>query len=83
MTFDTLPPTVAHALAQTAARHAGAAYIEHGQSYSWPQVQTTVTVLARRLQALGIGRGDRIGIILPNCMAWIHTYLAAAQLGAV
>lgn len=83
MTFDTMPPTVAHALAQTAARHAGAAYIEHGKSYSWPQVQTTVTVLARRLQALGIGRGDRIAIILPNCMAWIHTYLAAAQLGAV
>jgi long-chain acyl-CoA synthetase len=39
--------------------------------------------LARGLAGLGIGRGDRIGILAPNCLEWVLLDLAALRLGAV
>jgi long-chain acyl-CoA synthetase len=35
------------------------------------------------LAALGVGRGDRVALILPNCPAYIVAYYAAVRLGAV
>lgn len=39
--------------------------------------------LARGLAALGIGRGDRVALWLPNVPEWVALYLALARLGAV
>jgi fatty-acyl-CoA synthase len=39
--------------------------------------------LAAALQELGIGRGDRIAVLLPNCAEWVISLLAIARLGAV
>ncbi|MBM3677757.1 MAG: AMP-binding protein [Actinobacteria bacterium] len=38
---------------------------------------------ARSLRALGVGRGDRVGIVAPNCMSYTETLLGASLLGAV
>src|SRR4051794_29231852 len=39
--------------------------------------------LARGLVAYGIGRGDRVGIAMRNCPAWVIGYMAALKVGAV
>ena len=39
--------------------------------------------LARALAAKGLCKGDRVGIAMRNCPAWIVTYIAAVKAGAV
>jgi len=39
--------------------------------------------LARGLVARGIGKGDRVGIAMRNCPAWVLSYMAALKAGAV
>src|SRR5687768_12054297 len=39
--------------------------------------------LARGLAANGIAKGDRVGIAMRNCPAWILSYMAALKAGAV
>lgn len=38
---------------------------------------------AQALTALGIGRGDRIALWLPNCPEWFTLFFAAARIGAI
>src|SRR5205807_4630645 len=38
---------------------------------------------ARGLSELGIGKGDRVAIWLPNAPAWLALFFACARLGAV
>ncbi len=74
--------TVADALAHAAATRPGTAYIDGGREWSWRQVAEASAHLAGQLRQRGLGRGDRIGIILPNQIEWLLTYFAAAQIGA-
>ena len=39
--------------------------------------------LAAGLMALGLKRGDRVGIWAPNCMHWVLTQYATARAGIV
>jgi crotonobetaine/carnitine-CoA ligase len=39
--------------------------------------------LARGLLAAGIGRGDHVGVMLPNCPDIVHVIFALARIGAV
>jgi fatty-acyl-CoA synthase len=39
--------------------------------------------LARGFAALGVRRGDRVAVWLPNRAAWLVTFFACAQLGAI
>jgi fatty-acyl-CoA synthase len=39
--------------------------------------------IAGALQARGIGRGDRVGLLMNNRLEWVETFLGAAILGAV
>ncbi len=39
--------------------------------------------LANSLQELGIGHGDRVGLWLPNCAAYLEMFLACSQIGAI
>ena len=38
---------------------------------------------ARALARLGVGRGDRIALWLPNCPEWFTLFIAAARIGAI
>ncbi|MCY4065933.1 MAG: AMP-binding protein, partial [Rhodospirillaceae bacterium] len=38
---------------------------------------------ARALRRLGVGRGDRIALWLPNCPEWFTLFIAAARIGAI
>ncbi len=50
---------------------------------SWPELRRQVAVLARRLQALGVQRGDRVVAYLPNTPPTIVAFLACASVGAI
>ena len=50
---------------------------------TWPEVAARTTAIARSLRGLGVGRGDKVGILMPNCLDFVLGMLAAAKLGAV
>lgn len=49
---------------------------------SWRELDSEVTHLAARLLELGVGRGDLIGVQLPNAIELAEVYLAAWTIGA-
>ena len=54
-----------------------------GISTSWRELDAHTNELAAGLVERGIGRGDRIGLLLTNCLEWIELSVAAWKIGAV
>ena len=54
-----------------------------GERLTWRQVSERAYRLANALAAMGLRRGDTLGVILPNCIELLDTYRAAAALGLV
>ena len=52
-------------------------------SLTYGQLRDHVTALAARLNALGLGRGDRIAVAMNNGPEMVVTFLAAAMCGTV
>jgi len=52
-----------------------------GPAITYDQLRRQVDALARRLNQLGINRGDRVSIALPNGLEMIVSFLAAATAG--
>ncbi|MFY7939682.1 MAG: AMP-binding protein, partial [Burkholderiaceae bacterium] len=51
--------------------------------YSYGQLQRAANQLAHRLRQEGVGPGDRVAIVLPQCFETAVAHIAAYQLGAV
>ncbi len=54
-----------------------------GTEMSFWQVREQMLRLANALGSLGVKKGDRVGIHLPNCPQFVVSYLATLSLGAV
>lgn len=54
-----------------------------GHLLSYGELLAEVERCAAGLHSIGVGRGDRVGLILPNCPQYVITYFAALRLGAV
>jgi acyl-CoA synthetase (AMP-forming)/AMP-acid ligase II len=54
-----------------------------GKRWTYAQINERVNRLVNALTKLGIGKGDRIGILQVNCNQYIESYFAAAKLGAI
>ncbi|TDF84011.1 AMP-binding protein [Pseudomonas sp. H9] len=83
---DLLDMTIGAAFDATVARFAAreALVVRHqGLRYSWQQLFDEVERLARALLALGLERGDRLGIWAPNCAQWCITQFASAKIGVI
>ncbi len=70
------------------ARHAqstpnGTAVVDGERRLTHAQLQQQVQALAGGLQRLGVQRGDRVALWLPNCAEWVVAFLACAHLGAL
>jgi fatty-acyl-CoA synthase len=81
-----LGTTIGAALDATVARFPGRdAIVEHatGRRWTYGQLAEQVDDAARGLHALGVGRGDRVGIWSPNCAEWTLVQFATAKLGAI
>jgi fatty-acyl-CoA synthase len=61
------------------------ALIVHHQNirYSYLEFQKKVNECARALLALGIKKGDRVGVWAPNCAEWTITQFATSKIGAI
>jgi fatty-acyl-CoA synthase len=51
--------------------------------YTWAELKTAADDFACGLLALGIGRGDRVGIWAPNCAEWAIVQFATARAGII
>ncbi len=53
------------------------------QDYSYGQLNRAANQLANVLKARGVGRGDRVAVLLPQMPETVLTHLAAYKLGAI
>jgi fatty-acyl-CoA synthase len=56
---------------------------ESGRSWTYKELHLISNAYANKLRELGIQKGDRIGILLYNCLEYFGLYFAAAKLGAI
>jgi fatty-acyl-CoA synthase len=78
--------TVPQLLDRACARHGGgtaAIFAASGISLSWYDLRERSNDVAAGLLALGVGRGDRVGIWAPNRAEWLHVQFGAARIGAI
>ena len=54
-----------------------------GRRWTYRELQADVNACALGLDALGIAKGDRVGIWAPNCAEWVFVQFATAKLGAI
>lgn len=59
------------------------ALIAKGEELSFSAVNDRVTCLASHLQQEGIRQGDRVGLLLPNSIAFALSYYGTQRMGAV
>ncbi len=50
---------------------------------SYRELGRQVRALASGLHRLGIRKGDKVGIILPNCPEWVYAFFAVPRIGGV
>ena len=58
-------------------------FVEQDKRFSWTELAEAVDALAAGLLALGLKKGDRIGIWSPNRWEWLLTQFATARIGLV
>ena len=80
--FITLPQQLAKAVARHGARDA-AIFEAENLRLSWYDLQRKADELAVGLLALGLRRGNRVGIWAPNRHEWLVTQFATARIGLV
>ena len=57
--------------------------VHQGLRYTYGELHRQVELAARGLMALGVGKGDRVGIWSPNNAGWVIVQYATAKIGAV
>ena len=89
-TGESTPPlleeTIGANLEATVRRHSteeALVEIATGRRWTWLQFDAAVNDVARGLLALGLEKGDRVGIWAPNCAEWTIAQYATAKAGVV
>ena len=81
-----LGETIGANLAATAARlpdHEALVDWPSGRRWTYAELATWTRLVARGLLALGVKKGDRVGIWSPNCPEWVAVQYGAALIGAI
>jgi long-chain acyl-CoA synthetase len=82
MTYPTT--TLPQLLEQTAATSSRATALYYfGTTISYEQLQDQVNRLAAGLQTLGVEKGDRVALMMPNCPQFVISYFGALRAGAI
>ena len=85
-TTPLLGETIGANLERTAARvpeNEALVSCHQGLRYTYAELDAAVDDVARGLLAMGIERGDRVGIWSPNCAEWVLVQYATAKVGAI
>jgi fatty-acyl-CoA synthase len=64
-------------------RSNGDALVMPGVRLTYPELSELTDRVAASLLGLGVGRGDKVAILMPNTVDYIVTLIASAKLGAV
>jgi fatty-acyl-CoA synthase len=81
-----LGTTIGDLFDDVAARHPDhEALVSRHQSlrFTYRQLRVEVDRCARALMALGVAKGERVGIWAPNCAEWTIVQFATAKIGAI
>ena len=54
-----------------------------GRRWSYAELAAEIDAVALGLAALGVARGDRVGLWAPNCAEWVLVQYATAKLGVI
>jgi len=54
-----------------------------GRTTTFRELETSVDAMAAALAQRGVGRGDRVALMLPNCMEHVVIFFALSWIGAV
>jgi long-chain acyl-CoA synthetase len=81
---QTFTPLSVHDMFLRSAEHMGAAPLADfmGRKFSYAEMADNVRHFARGLQLRGIGKGDHVGLFLPNVPHYITAYYGALLAGA-
>ena len=85
-TVPLLDETIPQNLARTVAEHGerdALVSVEQGLRYTYTEFSEAVDRVARGLMAIGVAKGDRVGIWSPNYAEWVLVQYATARIGAV
>jgi acyl-CoA synthetase (AMP-forming)/AMP-acid ligase II len=79
------PTTIASTLLRTAERRPEheALVFSASSRFTYAGVRSHAVRAARSLAALGVKRGDHVGLLMPNCPDFVFTFFALQLLGAV
>src|SRR5216683_751798 len=76
--------TIGHVLADKARRVGDRTWLIYGRDrYTYARAHDLSNRYANGFRALGIGKGDHVAVMLPNCPEFIWTIWGLAKLGAV
>ncbi|MCL6638261.1 MAG: long-chain-fatty-acid--CoA ligase [Firmicutes bacterium] len=56
---------------------------DDGREFTWSELDKIVNKLSNALTELGVKKGDRVAIYLPNSPEYIFTFFAVARIGAI
>lgn len=56
---------------------------ESGREWTYECLHSTSNAYANKLKDLGVQKGDRVGVLLYNCLEYFALYFAAAKIGAI
>ncbi len=59
------------------------AMVDGGRQWTYHRLNHRANQLAEGFMDLGVQKGDRVGVLLPNCGEYWETYFALAKIGAV
>lgn len=84
MPFPTITPTIPALVRSCAARFGDKPFlIADGQMLTYVDLDLRSSQLAVALLAEGLGKGDHIGILMPNSIEWAIAWFATTRIGAV
>ena len=84
MPFPDFTPTVPAFIRRLADRHGDRTMLVLGdRRLRYDQAERESAELARGLLASGVGKGTRVGIMMPNGPDWVLAWLAATRIGAL
>ena len=76
--------TIPHLLRRNRVEHGDMAVVVDGdRSITHAELDDTSHRLAARLVGAGVGKGDRVGLMMPNGIEWAVTAMAVMRIGAV
>lgn len=79
---QTIPTLFSDTVSKYATQDA-AVFVGQDKRFTWSELSDTVDTLAAGFLALGLEKGDRVGIWSPNRWEWLVTQFATARIGLI